>query len=502
MSLKRHDKSGKKPASTALEEGDSKSQTQRSTVTKDIPSSERPDIPALMSQIRDRIKEDIEENKDKRPIFAAKQANPDSDQEVRAGEIVHSEELQYLHRNYNFAPALNLDSIQSHRKGPIGKLIVKSKRKLLSVVWDLLKGYFESEREFNANLVRHLSNASRYTDARDAASFWELIRKIDYDVTKAIERIERINDEQSAEIRSTERRMLDSLDISLSEVRQGVAELKTKASQHSAHLETLEGVGRGLETVVTEITRPVSVPQAEESEEVGTPPDYSYRLLENRFRGSEDEIRKRLSIYPPLFKEATEPILDLGGGRGECLELIKAAGMSGYIVDPDEAMIRAAQDKGLDARVGDGIAHLRSLDDNSLGGIIAIQVVEHLTKDQLEELSALASKKVVSGGKVIFETINPRSVLALSSNYFRDLTHVFPLHPDTLDYVMTLSGLEVVEVRELSPVSREAQLRPLEIDPYMTPRWAFAVETLNRNFELLNSLLYGFQDFCIIAEAK
>ena len=104
------------------------------------------------------------------------------------------------------------------------------------------------------------------------------------------------------------------------------------------------------------------------------------------------------------------------------------------------------------------------------------------------------------GGRVIFETINPRSLLALSSNYFRDLTHVWPLHPDTLSYAMNLAGLQVREVKYLSPVSEEAQLRPVAVEEYMTPRWALAVERLNSNFEQLNELLYGYQDYCVIAE--
>jgi O-antigen chain-terminating methyltransferase len=100
----------------------------------------------------------------------------------------------------------------------------------------------------------------------------------------------------------------------------------------------------------------------------------------------------------------------------------------------------------------------------------------------------------------VFETINPQSMLALSSNYFRDPTHVWPLHPDTLSFAMTLAGLKIIEIRKLSPVPQESLLKKVPVEEYMTPRWSHAVDTLNRNVEQLNELLYGFQDYAVIAE--
>ena len=66
---------------------------------------------------------------------------------------------------------------------------------------------------------------------------------------------------------------------------------------------------------------------------------------------------------------------------------------------------------------------------------------------------------------------------------------------------MNLAGLKVREIKPLSPVAEEAQLRRLEVEEFMTPRWAFAVERINANFAQLNHLIYGFQDYCIVAEA-
>jgi O-antigen chain-terminating methyltransferase len=81
------------------------------------------------------------------------------------------------------------------------------------------------------------------------------------------------------------------------------------------------------------------------------PIDYSYLLLENRFRGSEVEIRRRLSIYPPLFAGSSKPVLEIGPGRGELQQLFKEQHVPSYGVDMDPAMVEACKTKGFDVRL-------------------------------------------------------------------------------------------------------------------------------------------------------
>ncbi|MBN8548769.1 MAG: methyltransferase domain-containing protein [Deltaproteobacteria bacterium] len=461
--------------------------------------ADRPDVVSIMAEIRERIKNDVAAHADKKLPFKSFKADIEGKEAKSADEVVNSEELRNLNRMYAYSTRLNLDSLTSHRAGFFGKLIVKLKQKFLKVLWEsILKDYLTSEREYQSNLVRFLNDVSKYIGARDSSVFWELIRKIDYDVGKALERIERINDEQSASMRALERRTNEALDAAIRKIQAGGV-----LDQHEEKLRVLENVTRGLEGVVSKLPVSRELPSAPQSAAAGTlPGDFSYLLLENRFRGSEADISKRLEIYPPLFANAKKPVLEIGSGRGELQLLFRKAAIKSYGVDMDEAMVAHARDLGVEATLGDGIAHLRSLEDRSLGGLIAIQVVEHLPRQTLQELFTLSGKKVERGGRVIFETINPRSLLALSSNYFRDPTHVWPLHPDTLEYCAQLAGLKVVEVRLLSPIAAGAQLQEIAIDEHMPPRWAGAFESVNRNIKQLNTWLYGHQDYCIIAEAQ
>ncbi len=329
------------------------------------------------------------------------------------------------------------------------------------------------------------------------------------------DRVARIEMKMSDEIRwsvgSLERSIRDTFDAELNALRAALDEVRVAVQRDHAELRTVESVARGIERILgsasTNVGAVADSPVAQPAAET----DYSYLLLENRFRGSEEDIRARLASYVPLFKsseiagancEAVRgPVLEIGAGRGELQLLLRESGIGSYGVDFDAAMVERCRALGLDVRQENGIHHLRTLPDRSLGGVIAIQVVEHLPIAVLRELLALCSRKVETGGRIVFETINTSSVVALAHNYFRDPTHEWPLHPETMRYLVELAGAEVLEVQLRSPYPSGATLQELEVGGFMTPRWADLVATLNRNIRELNRLLFGYQDYCIVARA-
>lgn len=463
----------------------------------------RIDIAKIVAEIRARVKSELAQSRDSQPLYRPLQPDFNREASRRAGELVHSEELYYLNTHYTYGQ-LDLNSVVTHRRGFLGKLIVKFKRKILTIVWEnFLRGYFEAEKEFQSRLVRYLNDVSKYVDARDAGNFWELIHKIDYDVGKALERIDRIADEQSALLHSSFKANLGDLHSSLDRIRSNM-------DQHGKLLQTLDSAVRGLEAIVAKRASkvdPAKEKGVDEDVQESRYPDYSYALFENRFRGSEAEIADRLSIYPDLFKYTAAvkqgaDILDIGAGRGELLCLFKQRGISAYGVDNDPAMAALAGELGVRVKCDDAMKHLASLPDSSLGGVIAVQVVEHLSLAALKQLIESCAIKVKPSGRVIFETVNPTSLLALSSNFYRDPSHHAPLHPDTLSYLLSLAGLKVLEIRYLSAVDSASQLQYLTIDDGMTPRWVETCQKINSNLEQLNKIIYGYQDYCVIAEVS
>lgn len=430
-----------------------------------------------MQRIRERIAQDVEANRDRYP---SRPPSLSGEGAYRLGSLQHSEELAFLNRHYAYELKFSPDSITTHRGGIIGKMIVAAKRKFLNFLREsLFRDYLAGERQFQENLVRYLNELGRYIDARDAHLATSLTENLGT-------RIARVADDAHGAFVAHEH-----------QTAAGFTDIIGRVNSLDALVRGLEGIMNNLDAY-----RNPCPPRATEEPSAGNipAPDIGYLLLENRYRGSEGEISRRLGIYPPIFKGAAGTVLEIGSGRGELQRLLKEAGVSAYGVDLDPAMVNVAHTAGLATQHGDGIAHLRSCDDRSLGGLIAIQVVEHLTRDQLHELFILAKAKLKPGAKIILETINPQSLLALSSNYFRDPTHVWPMHPDTLGYMATLAGLAVVETRYLSPVSPNQLLREIPIDTTLKSNVTEALQRINANIAQLNKLLYGFQDYCLILE--
>lgn len=231
------------------------------------------------------------------------------------------------------------------------------------------------------------------------------------------------------------------------------------------------------------------------------PPDldaFKYLGFEDQFRGSQEDISRRLAEYVPLFAGQTD-VLDIGCGRGEFLDLLRAAGIRARGLDINHAMVEASRARGLDVAKGDALGYLNGLPDASLGGLFAAQVVEHLPPDYLSQLLEVAGHKVRPGGRIVLETINPACWLAFFESYIRDLSHVRPIHPETLQYMLRVSGFHDVSIAFKSPVSESEKMQALgtagaEADPALTD----LVETFNENMAKINARLFTFQDYAAI----
>ena len=117
-------------------------------------------------------------------------------------------------------------------------------------------------------------------------------------------------------------------------------------------------------------------------------------------------------------------------------------GISARGIDLNEEMAAVCRERGLDATAGDALSYLLAQPDGSLGGLFAAQVVEHLEPDYLMRFLEAAYHKLRPGSKIVLETVNAACWSAFFSSYIRDVTHVRPLHPDTLRYLVSASGFQ------------------------------------------------------------
>jgi SAM-dependent methyltransferase len=231
---------------------------------------------------------------------------------------------------------------------------------------------------------------------------------------------------------------------------------------------------------------------------------YKYVAFEDQFRGSDDAIQERLRSYVPIFAGRTD-VLDVGCGRGEFLSTLKTVGVSARGVDANGEMVAVARGRGLEAVHADALAHLASLPDASLGGIIATQVIEHLDPSYLMRLLETMSQKLRQGAPVVLETINPACWLAFFSSYIRDLTHVRPVHPETLQYLLRASGFERVDIRYSAPVSEQVKMKTVDLpegvltstDPPVVALASLA-HAVNANAAILNHLMFSHMDYAAV----
>jgi SAM-dependent methyltransferase len=214
-------------------------------------------------------------------------------------------------------------------------------------------------------------------------------------------------------------------------------------------------------------------------------PSFDYERFEDRFR-PEVSVRERQEEYVELLRGA-DRVVDLGCGRGDLIEMLRDSGVSAYGVEIDPDFIALLKEKGIEIVAEDAVAHLEGLEDRSLGGIVGSHLVEHLPAAAVTRLVAAAVEKLSDGGVLILETPNPESLIAGSVNFHRDLTHVRPIHPDTLAFLAESAGFARVEIRRLSPVPDDDQL-PTSDDP-----------SVREIVERLNALIYGYQDYAVVA---
>jgi O-antigen chain-terminating methyltransferase len=213
--------------------------------------------------------------------------------------------------------------------------------------------------------------------------------------------------------------------------------------------------------------------------------DRMYSDFEAEFRGSFDVIRGRLSVYLDYLwplESSGAPVLDLGCGRGEWLDLLGSHGIEASGIDLSSEFVESCLDRGLNARVADLFTYLPTVAADSVGVVTAFQLVEHVNVSRLVELIDEAARILRPGGRMILETPNPTNLSVGAASFFRDPTHLRVVHPEFLDFLARHCGFESTEIRYLHPRAELAEdevLGELEHDVH----WA----------------LRGPQDYALIA---
>lgn len=187
--------------------------------------------------------------------------------------------------------------------------------------------------------------------------------------------------------------------------------------------------------------------------------DSFYHRLENHYRGTPEEIAKRLKVYLPDVEAAwlqteKKPVLDLGCGRGEWLGLLAKNEISGFGVDLNAVQIEAAREEGLDVRQGNALQALADQEDNSLSAITAHHLIEHLPFDAVAWITREALRVLAPGGLLLFETPNTKNVLVGATTFHTDPTHLKPMPEQVMEVLLETAGFNPINIHGLNPHER------------------------------------------------
>jgi O-antigen chain-terminating methyltransferase len=182
------------------------------------------------------------------------------------------------------------------------------------------------------------------------------------------------------------------------------------------------------------------------------PPEFAnvdWLKFAEKFRGSEQDIRARQQMYESRFREHA-PVLDIGCGRGEMLQVFREAGIAAWGIDSNDDSIALCQANGLDTEKADLFTYLTDLPDASLGGVICCQVVEHLPQARLPEMIRLVHAKLRAGGLIAIETPNPECLAIFATHFYIDPTHRHPIPPALASFYLEEAGFGLIEIERLS----------------------------------------------------
>ncbi len=210
--------------------------------------------------------------------------------------------------------------------------------------------------------------------------------------------------------------------------------------------------------------------------------DPLYAALESEVRGTRREAQARWKAYLPLMPREG-PVLDLGCGRGEWLELLCQEGIAARGVDANRLMVAECRDRRLAVEQAEALDYLARVPAGSLGAVTVLRVVEQFAFPQLVRLLDEVARVLRLGGTAIFETPNPDNLLVACRDFHKDPGRLHPIPSQILRFLVESRGFSPVEVLFLNS-GDESERLPEDDGSAVTRRF-------NRYF-------YGPRDYAVV----
>ena len=445
-----------------------------------------------VEEIMEKIRENIKKRKES-GIYT--NVNAEEIEKVFSESCSKREGLQKPEiSNFNYDIRNNSYSISSHRP-MLGKFLIQGRKLVHGEVRRYVDPILQKQSEINSDLASLLSNAKESVSScyNEMEQLRTEIEELECENRTLKSKIEQLSSEtKKLKIESEQFKSEFVINVK-KEIESSVSkEVESVISAIDLDLDNKAWLSRILETSIQNKCKQVTNFPATTDSEI------NYYVFEEQFRGPRENILKHHASFIDYFVNCTN-VLDIGCGRGEFLELARDRCINARGIDVNEDMINFCKSKGLDVELKDAIEALCEIDDKSLDGIFISQVVEHLSPDYLINMLNLCNRKMKYGFYIIIETVNPLSLFSFA-NFYLDLSHVKPVHPETLRFLLNTTGFRDIETKFLSPVPSEMKLQKLPELADLTEKSQLMIEICNQNTDIINNALYGAQDYAVIGK--
>ena len=332
-----------------------------------------------------------------------------------------------------------------------------------------------SKWDFFLRLVRRLVNRASEAEAERQRNFNVALLDLVADLRRDIENARNDLKRDLAAVQLDVRQADEALAAEVARLRELIP---VAARRNDALIAALD---QKIETVAVRV-RDLTNPVIQSGAVAPHGDDIIYRRLEDSLRGDVD-----MAHYAALARDH-QPLLDVGCGRGELLDLCKAAGIEAHGFDTNERSVADLRARGISADLAGVPECFAAIDDGSIGSIAALHVVEHLSVGGVFALYRQAARVLRPGGLLMIETPNAEALAVSASDFWRDPTHLAPRHPAALTLLGREHGFEVDEVRAIHPFPEGNRLVARDDD----------APSLRALVDALNERLFGGQDVRLV----
>lgn len=175
---------------------------------------------------------------------------------------------------------------------------------------------------------------------------------------------------------------------------------------------------------------------------------YQYQAVARGITGP-DEVRRRAEVFAYVYDRLVLPwfprdragrVVELACGHGSFLHWLKQRGFTNCRgVDSSAEQIVHARSAGGEVIEAEAIAWLEAQPAASVELLVAIDFIEHISKDDFMRVLAASHRVLVPGGRLILRYPNGDSPF-VGLNLFNDITHIWTYTTNCLTSLAQMHG--------------------------------------------------------------